>query len=274
MEAANKALGDTEQALTATQKHFGALSDLNKELQEAKANALESDSFMAFSGKLELVWKQIQIWWYNLVGFFTDGFNNLNKHVSAFVATFIQSFIILPMKAKEIFTNVLGEIGDVVSKIMEGAGILKTLREEGVGAAFNAAKSWISGIGDEVADIKKAASDGAKDVGDTLGRLYAGNLGVLGDLDNAVALDQKLKKQSEADAEANATGGTGTGSGVIAGLSGSGNGGGGKILNMELNITNHFNAANKSTMDIRQMADEIVGVIVDRLRDSSIAALG
>jgi hypothetical protein len=270
MKAANVALGDTEQALTATQKHFGAMSELNQELEEAKANALESDGFMAFSANMEQLWTNIKIGWYNVVGFFTNGFSEITKHITSFIATFVQSFTILPMKAKEIFTNVLKEIGDVVSKIMEGANILKTLREDGVGAAWEAGKNWISGIAKEVGDIKKAAVDGAKDIGNTLGKAYMTNYKIANENEESKA-DAFRLQEDQKNKEGSGGVVTDTGSGVIPGLSGPGNGGGGKILNMELNITNHFNAANKSKMDIRQMADEIVGVVVDRLRDSSIA---
>lgn len=50
----------------------------------------------------------------------------------------------------------------------------------------------------------------------------------------------------------------------------SGAGGGGKSISMTINIKNYFDKIN-TKLDVRKVADEVAGVIADRLRDSAIA---
>jgi phage-related minor tail protein len=62
---------------------------------------------------------------------------------------------------------------------------------------------------------------------------------------------------------------TGTMGGSGLEMAGSGAGGGGKSLTMTLNITNNFHGIS-SKLDVRKVADEVVGHINDRLRDALI----
>lgn len=64
--------------------------------------------------------------------------------------------------------------------------------------------------------------------------------------------------------------GSGSGSGGDNGLSVSGNGSGGRSLTMNLTINNTFSGI-KSDLDIRDVADKVSGIIVDRLRDATIS---
>jgi TP901 family phage tail tape measure protein len=133
----------------------------------------------------------------------------------------------------------------------------------GVDAAKNAAKGLINGTpkalvkgqkaSDQYTAEKKAAAAKENESAVKLGKKPEVVLDTKGL--NLSALNDTTKKKGKAKGE-----GTTTGSGDNAV---------GKSITMTLNITNHFGVSGE--MDIRKVADKVVGLINDRLRDNVIS---
>ena len=133
----------------------------------------------------------------------------------------------------------------------------------GVDAAKNAAKGLINGTPKALAKGQKASDQytAKKKAEDAKGAESAVKLGKKPEVSldtkglNLAALNDTTKGKHKAKGE-----GTTTGSGDNAV---------GKSIVMTLNITNHFGVSGE--LDIRKVADKVVGLINDRLRDNVIS---
>jgi hypothetical protein len=173
-----------------------------------------------------------------------------------------------------LFKAVFGPIGKAISAIKEGryADAAKAALElSPVGMIVNATKyiagggltkgvgeAWERGKADGKASFaasKKEEKDKEKE--SSASTSYTDELGKKDK--NKVTLDGKLF-----DPKSGKMGGSGLE------IAGSGAGGGGKSLTMTLNIHNHFNNVS-SKLDVRKAAEEIAGVLNDRLRDGVLS---
>lgn len=78
-EAINLAHQKETQELQGLAKHTAELTLLQKDLAQAKDNALKSDAIQSFSQSLEKFWINAQIIWYNFIERITDAIKNFNN---------------------------------------------------------------------------------------------------------------------------------------------------------------------------------------------------
>jgi hypothetical protein len=264
------ATSEAERELSRLEQKLSDVADRNERLRIAQKEALESETYKVFAEEVSAVWDEIKIWWYNLLTGFQDGILTISDSARDLLAGFKGMFSEAISSIFSDFIALKNEIGDVINAFMEAGNVWDAFKNDGFSAGVEAAKAWAKNIKDEVADVGDVEADRA---------------GRMGDAFMQGVVDQQLSKEAnkllfieEYDAQNKAEEEGKKGKSLLGGdgsnttpLGIGGNGGGGRVINMTLDIKNYFNTGDSKRADVTRMADEIIGVVVDRLRDSAIS---
>jgi hypothetical protein len=291
VKAMNIALLETPDALTAVETHLNSVAEANLRLAEAKRDALESDSYVAFAAQMGIFWTEIKIGYYEFLTFLQTWFDN----VTGFFTQLIAVVVSVPTVIKNSFNNVMEDLGLLVSTFLSAGSIIDDAlhfrwddAKEGFKNFSKDLKEDLLNLGKDVViqpglDFSKAFNDQGKNV-IAYRELLAFNAKNPTGLPASTIdtnLDPKVvKEQSYIDSllakilaleksKKTATPKTtGTGSVSEGGSGRSSGGGSGRSITMTLNIVQNF--AVNSRMNIEEVASETVRLINDRLRDAVI----
>jgi TP901 family phage tail tape measure protein len=221
-------------------------------------------------------WKSVFIGAWNIIKSVFVGIWNVVSSVVSSVWNFLKkSFLLI----KDLFQKIFGGIYDFFAGVFEKIydtvmGVIDAI----VGAIKKAWK-WLKGFFSEATEAyeegmekgqqeveerkakKKAEKEGKVEIDDSLNDLLGNDVSKDG-LKGGLGLN--LGNISGADT------GSGKGKGSQLNISGSGNGSGGnKTITQNLEVNNYFNVS--SHLNLQDIADQVVGLINDRLRDGVIA---
>jgi regulator of replication initiation timing len=275
MDAFNQSINQQERELTALEQRLSQVTDQNERLEEAQREALESDAYKTLAQDASDAWTSIQIRWYKTVEFVTEGIGSIVTGISGMVSGAVAGFMHFGTSISTYFGNVKDELMDLVSAFMSAGDIWTAFTNDGIGAAADAASGWWDNLKKEAGEAGDALDVKANIIDPTLSVATQGYAdGVAKELadaeEKARPYDaEALMKEEQNTESAGLVGGGGTGGGGSA--LGIGNGGSGRVLNMNLEVKNYFNTGNSKQADVHSMADQIVGIIVDRLRDGALA---
>lgn len=165
----------------------------------------------------------------------------------------ILDIVLMPIRTT---ISSLGALGKAIAALLKGD----------FDGAVSAAKGAFDPIKDLIKDSKKAAGSfgqgykkGVIELREKKKSEAAGSTGA-----SDYVADEINFKALDPDKTGGADGKSSKGRGDGMSISGSG---GGKALTMNLNIVNNFNGKINSRQDIRDLADEVMGIVVDRSRD-------
>jgi hypothetical protein len=287
IDAMNAVLNETPDALSDIETHLDQVADANLRLAEAKREALESDSYIAFAQQMESFWTEIKIGYYNFITFLREWFDTVTK----FYAQLLGVIVVVPKTIKETFLNVMEDLGHLVQTFLSAGEIIddalhfrwddarkgfanfnKDLKED----LLNLGKDLIIQPG---VDLANAFHDTGKNI--DMGREIAAYYGKQTSLDEPQGPkegDTKIvdgvkyifKNGQWVPVKVDKSTGTGLGDRESS-LNGNGRGG---AITMTLNVTNNFNVKNGE--DIMSKSEQIIDMVVSginsRVKDGLIAA--
>ena len=207
-EAINLAQEIQKGNLTDLQQEITELANLNKELAQAKDDAFKSDSVMEFQKTVEVVWKNIQIAWYNAIEFVTKiTMGSVNTLTVAF-RTVRDVIKLIPTAFSTVMKGIIGDFNQL-------ANIAKA-----VGSVITAALSFnpvnLSTAVDDLIGKVKGFQSQSKAAMQDLGKMGAN---ILADNIKAVQTESKARIAAQ-KAENAASGGTGNVTGSVANAGG------------------------------------------------------
>jgi hypothetical protein len=267
----NQSLNDQQDPLSAIEQQLSNVAKQNLLLETAQANALESDSYKVFAQELDLTWKQIQLGWYNTLAFVQDSYSDslkIFKGIFSGIEALVDNFYDLTIGN---IIDIKNQFTGLVDSVLSVGSIWDAIKNGDVSGAIDAAKEWGKGVHSQFDDIKNTAKESATEI---MGVFAEGTLN--GYNKEGARQDQAVLDYNEANpfiqSPEAGKGNAGNGNaGASLDLGGSQNGGNGRVINMNLEIKNIFNVADGKLADLERMADSIIGIVVDKLRDSAIA---
>jgi len=169
-----------------------------------------------------------------------------------------------------LFKAIFGPIGDAIAAIKDGrymdaakaAAMLSPMGMVANAARYIGGGGLTKGVGDAYDRGKKAGAESFKKDQESDKPEAAPNKSQYTDKlgkTEKITLDGKLFNNK-----------TGTMGGSGLEINGASGGGGGKSITMQLTIHNHFEKISNG-LDIRKVADEVAGLINDRLRDAAVS---
>jgi hypothetical protein len=264
-----QSLTDQVQPLSAVEQGLSDIADQNYKLEQAQKRALESNSYKILSEEVNSFWKETQIFFYNYI----DAWNNMLSQAKTMatslfggVKAVVDNFYDLTVG------NILSLKNEIVSLVDAALGvgnIWDAISSGDMTGAIDAAKEWKKTVLNELEDVEKQFS--GTSLSDTFKKGMSDSLvsSIANDKAAVLNYNYEAEKEKELNKLTGANGGSGGSSALD--LGGTSNGGGGRVLNMNLDIKNYFNVGNSKTADVQRMADEIIGIVVDRFRDGAIA---
>lgn len=161
-KAVNQALSEEPKLLTDIQKAQQESIRLNYELEQSKAAALETDSFVVFAQTFRNLWINIQIGWYNFVEGLTTGFNNFVDKLRISIAGARADFNSLPEVLRimrDRFFEAFKDIGTAALELTKTLGNLVTFDFAAAEKSFDRFKSSIKSAGTNFKAGAKDAND-------------------------------------------------------------------------------------------------------------------
>ena len=273
MESVNEALIDAEKALTPLEEMLRRTAEADRELAKAQKEALESEDYIAFSNDMSLFWKEIKTEFYKGITYATGLFNQWTDFLVIKTSQVIGTVKMLPTIVKVAFRDILKEGWDVVSSFGMLADIFKKVFTLDFDGAIESTKEFKEKFKKEYSDLKGSVTG----IPDMVVSLYDGigkKVKESRDRSRKGAYEQsKLESDPLTDLfpppkdpnDKKKTPSTDP-------IDPEGTSSGGKVINMTLNITNHFNVVgDRIRNNIEDIADQVIGRINDRLRDAVIA---
>lgn len=272
IDAMNAVLNETPDALSDIETHLDQVADANLRLAEAKREALESDSYIAFAQQMESFWTEIKIGYYDFITFLTNWFQTVTR----FYAQLIGVVVSVPKTIKDTFLKITEDLKLLIGTFLSAGEIIDDalhFRWSNAREGFKNFKADLTedlkNLGNDIvlapAELIVNATKAFKETGENIdmGREIAAYYAKQNGLDEPVAgktkdgenpkgNDPKLLKDKESTL----------------------NGGSGRAINMTLNVVNNFNV--KDGADIMGKSEQIIDMVVSginaRVKDGLIAA--
>ena len=159
LDAFNKALGDTEEALSPLEEMLKEVAQANQDLAKAQDEALRSDNYVALANDVELFWIKIKTAFFQGLKFITDQFQARNEQFTVFFISTIATLTQLPKIAKAQFSLLKKEVFDVMATFKGLGDVIQNvmaLNFEGAKDAFQAFKEDFKA---EANDVKNVATN-------------------------------------------------------------------------------------------------------------------
>lgn len=158
-KAVNEALGDEPRLLTDIQKAQIDSIRLNYELQQSKAEALETESFFQFQKTFRDIWTNVQIGFFDFVAGMVRVFNNFIDTTKINIAIAKAEFNALPQVLRIVrdnFFEAFKDIGTAAMALLSTLGNLLTFDFDAAEKSFDSFKLSIKSAGQ---NFREAAKD-------------------------------------------------------------------------------------------------------------------
>lgn len=273
IDIVNRSLSNQQQPLSDVEAAVAKVAEQNERLRESQAKALESDSYKVLAQQASSAWKEIQIFFYDYINAWNEALNFTQVQAQGAFSGIKAYYKSVTSDVSGFFKDTYQDFKDIVKQIIDVGSIWDAFKSDGIGAAGKAAKEWWNGVkeeSDEAAQNIKNDNPVSKAIKESQQAYFDGILAATKnqkDLVNQYNAEEDLltpAKQDNGGSPVKVTNNDG-----VLGLNSSGSSG--RIINMNLDIKNIFQVADSKRADVTRMADEIIGVVVDKLRDSAIA---
>lgn len=274
LDGVNTALLQEAEALTPLQQNLLNVSEATQELEAAQNRALKSENYAYMANQASLAWTKVKTVWYDAINEITTIGSQWLDTYTVELVTLITTVRGLPAQFKLAFTEIKDEAADVVATFGNLSGIAGKLFTLDFKGAYEDAKQFKE-------DLEKEVDDVATVAGNAVGRAGILNQNVREKVRDEIQQQREGAAEAaglttpEGSASGGYTGGTGNAaaggqSTPTTGTSGV-SGGSGRTITMHLDITNNFKIADGAAAEIENIADKVVSMITDRLRDNTIA---
>lgn len=202
--ALNVAQGITSDNLTELQKKTIELAILDLEVAKAKDEAFSSDSIRTMRKDLDVLWKNIQIGFYNALGYASEFLQGAGNGFHLFGSNVIDIFTAIPKGFREVSKS----IGNDITKIADLGATAGEVLKKAFTLDIDGAKSSYGGLKNQIRNFNSDILNSLSKVDDYLASINTKNVNLIKAQNAARAEVQKLEDEAEAKKANNKTTGT------------------------------------------------------------------